>query len=78
MNAAATEGRVVLQPETRDEQTHTYALFSLFEPPTCWFTLDLEQYDGLDHDLARRRSEAGEWLPGSRALVIVTDSMNDE
>lgn len=72
MNIAVSDSRVVLQPEDSREREGVFALFSLLEPPTCWMTLDIAEYDALDHDLARRRSEQDGWQPGARALVIYT------
>jgi hypothetical protein len=75
----ATDGtRLALQPEDVADEELLYALFSAFEPPACWFTLDVAEYDGLDHALARERAESpgtGPFAPGTRALVISVDEL---
>lgn len=74
---AATSGeRIVLQPESRQEERLLDRLLSSVEPPTCWYTLDVQEYDGLDHALAERRAEfGGSFEPGTRALVVETPTL---
>lgn len=77
----ATETRLALQPEDLEEEHLLYQLFSAMEPPACWFTLDVLEYDALDHGLASERAEApgsGPFAPGTRALVISTPELNFE
>ena len=78
----ATDGtRLALQPEDIAEEALLYALFSTFEPPACWFTLDVTEYDDLDHALARERAESpgvGPFPPGTRALVISINELGIE
>jgi hypothetical protein len=69
--------RLVLQPENEVEQTALNRLQGVFPNvvggPTTYFTLDLDQYADLDHDLwnsavfdpRRDRHDAG-----ARALVV--------
>lgn len=71
-----TDGRVVLQPETRREEHITDRLFSRlqdaeFDELTSWYTLDVSEYDALDTGLARRRAQQDPLGPGTRVLVVV-------
>jgi hypothetical protein len=79
---AATSGeRIALQPETRYEEHLLMHLFSEIEPPACWFTLDVPEYDALDHALARERAQSSEsvpFAPGERALVVSTPRLDVE
>lgn len=81
MHVATNESRLALQPEDASEEELLYALFSAFEPPACWFTLDVTEYDDLDHALAKERAESPETGPfatGTRALVISVDELGIE
>jgi len=72
-----TGQRIVMQPETEVEQSCLSRLCWVFQQQigleAAWFTLDLDQYDDLDHDLWQsapfnpRRDRAD---VGARALVI--------
>jgi hypothetical protein len=71
MNADGTvEDRVVLQPEDRREERLLDRLFSIAEPPRCWYTFDVADYPELDEVLARQRAESDPLGPGTRALVV--------
>jgi len=70
MFVSSDTDRVALQPEDRREERALYRLFSLVEPPNCWFTLDIGEYDHLDDGLARRAARDGAFAPGTRALVV--------
>lgn len=71
MHASACSSRLALQPEDRREVLLLYRLFSLVEPPGCWFSLDIAEYPELDHKLARRASNSEQaFAPGERALIL--------
>lgn len=78
MLASSDSGRIAFQPEDRREEQVLYRLFSLVEPPDCWFTLDVAEYDDLDEGFARRAANDGPFAPGTRALVVDAPALRDE
>lgn len=69
--------RLVLQPENEIEQAALNRLQGVFPNvvggPSVWFTLDLDQYANLDHDLwgdAVFDPDRNRHRPGARALVV--------
>lgn len=78
MQANESGARLVLQPETEVEQSALVRLRGWFDRlkvtcPPPWWTVDVEKYPDLDHDLA----DQAVWNPatdrydvGARALVI--------
>lgn len=92
MRTDETDTRIALQPETAVEQSILAELFGRLDaiseaPPHpekvgnrfVFYTLDMAEYGGLDHDLADGAecgvNEHGQLdpEPGSRALVVVHD-----
>lgn len=78
MFAGICQEHIALQPETRAEEQLLYRLFSNVEPPRCWFTFDLDNYRGLDEELAREISQTDPFGPGTRALVITTPTLQEQ
>jgi hypothetical protein len=73
--------RLVLQPETNDEQAALYRLFDVLrgldrdEEGLAWFSVDLGNYDALDLDRWRSAvydPSSDRYDVGARALVIST------
>lgn len=68
---------LVMQPETEAEASALNRLQATFPNvvggPTAFWTLDVEEYDDLDHDLAGRAvfdPDRDRYDAGARALVI--------
>lgn len=71
MHVCSEGPRIAFQPEDRREELALFRLFSVIEPPECWFTLDIADYSALDHGLAlRASSDDRAFAPGERALII--------
>lgn len=79
MLASSTPGELIaFQPENRAEELVLFRLFSTIEPPDCWLTHDVQEYDGLDEDLARDAATNGAFAPGTRALVMVAPEITED
>lgn len=86
----ATDGaalnRLVLQPEDDPERVALNRLFEVFrdldggDVPLVRFTLDVPEYEDLDHGRWREAEYAPDrdrYDPGARALVIPTNASPD-
>lgn len=79
MLASSTPGELIaFQPENRAEELVLFRLFSAIEPPDCWLTHDVGEYDDLDEDLAHDAAKSGAFAPGTRALVVVAPEIAEE
>jgi len=77
MHTHESPDRLVMQPETDAEQAALNRLQSVFPNvvggPTARFTLDVGEYDELDHDLAESAvfdPDRDRYDAGARALVV--------
>lgn len=77
MRASSDGERIAFQPEDGREERVLYRLFSTVEPPRCWFTFDLENYEHLDEGFAERAANDGPFAPGTRALVVTAPELNE-